>query len=115
MDKVETYLYKVAPGETVTFRITPVGTGGMVTAAQNGQPVPDTGTAGEPKFEFTVTEAPGNSHFAKLEFSFPAAGDANARYDITIGGSQGGDFNVTPVRKSSANKDPTFEFQVVQG
>ncbi len=115
MEKERTYLYHVAPGEAVTFDITPVGTSGMVTAAQNGQPIPNTGTAGKPTFEFAVTEAPGNSHFAKLEFSFHAADDANARYDITTRGSQGGEFRVTPVRRSSANKDPTFEFRVKQG
>ncbi len=115
MDKVETYLYSVAPGEVVTFDITPVGTSGRVTAAQNGEPIPNTGTAGKPTLAFTVSEPAGNSHFAKLEFSFHAADDANARYDIKTSGSQGGEFTVTPVRKSSANKDPTFEFRVKQG
>lgn len=45
MKQISDYKYEVAEGETVTFEVTPEGTGLTVKASQNGESIPNSRTS----------------------------------------------------------------------
>lgn len=113
-DSRRRYRYDVQQDEEVTFDITPVGASGGVTAAQNGKTIPKTGTPQHPTFTFTVTEGVGNVHVAMVEFSFFGNNADDARFEIMLKGSEGGEFDdIRAVKIDSARKAPAFTFEVV--
>ncbi len=113
MQQITTYKYEVTQGETVTFEVTPVGTGPTVKASQNGASIPNTGTAAKPEFSFDVTNDVGQSHFVQLECSFQPGDPDTARFDIVVRCSHGDSYSGGKVKKTSPIKDPMYTFDVV--
>jgi hypothetical protein len=113
MEQITGYRYRVEPGEKVTIRVTPVGVGPHVAAAENRTVLPNSGPAHTPTFRFGAHDLPGYIHFVEVDCSFDQQDDDDARYEFRISGSRGGSFeNVRPVRKTHVNRSPVFRFQV---
>ena len=115
MKRITRFRYQVARAETVTIRVTPVGTGARVTASDNGESLENTGPDGEPTFMVEIDQVEGNSHFVLVECSFLDSDPASAEFDFEIRGSKGGVFKDVVVRKTNQIWDPTFRFTVMSG
>ncbi len=107
------FRYEVHPKEVVTMEITPIGTNGLVTAAQNGTELKNVGSKAAPKFKFTASATDGYLNFMMIEFSFVDADPANVKYEIALSGSKGGAYNdFRPITPTTPIKDPIFRFTV---
>jgi hypothetical protein len=108
MTKVDTFTYRVQPGEVITLKVKLIGLGeSMVKVSRSftrvaGQSltwektIPATGT----KKVFTVI----------VEVSFPDTG-SGAKADISLEGG-GSTFSLPTIRATSAIKDPDISFRI---
>jgi len=112
MEQVSEYEYRVSPGEKVSIEVTPVGTGPTVTASQSPGGIQQVGNPNRPTFEFKIgdKEVPGKYHFAKIDCMFLPGSANDAKFDIRLTGSNGGDYQAPTITKDSPRKDPNFTF-----
>ena len=114
MERIRKYTYSVRRNEKVVFRITPKdGATPKVTASQNGNPVPNTSRSANPLFEFECDEFPGNSHFARLEFSFLPGDPDEALFEYVLRSGRGDRFDdFPPIKKKNKTRERPFRVLV---
>ncbi|HKY05488.1 MAG TPA: hypothetical protein VJQ56_11390 [Blastocatellia bacterium] len=109
MKQLSTFMYEVAPGETVTLKVKLQGLGtSMVSVSKRLKRV---GSPADLTWNFTVpSERPAEAYNAFVEISFVGA-PSGARADLTWQGSNGGGvFSIPPITITSPDKDPGFTF-----
>lgn len=112
MKRKTKFRYDVSQGETVTIKVTPIETGALVTASDNGETLENSGPLDAPTFELEVNQVPGNSHFVIVECDFLDEDPNTAHFDFELRGSKGGVFTDVVVRKTNQIWDPEFRFTV---
>jgi|GEM_PF-3548762 len=108
MKQKEPFIYTVSPGETISIEIEPVGLSAQVRAAQNGKAIAASGPPTKPRFEFSVTEPPGNSHFVMIWYQFPAHAPNNAHYEVMVHGTLAGSL-VSEEDRPITNRGPRHQ------
>ncbi len=112
-DSLDPFRYTVAPGEQVTFEITPVGTDRRGITASHGQEIPDANPSGTPTFKTVIEGQAGDDDFVMFEFGFLGGSTEDARFEIVLLGEQGERFDdIRPIRKDRNLRERVFTFRV---
>ena len=116
MERIRKYTYKVKQHEKVIFTMHPInGATKKVTAAQNGNALPDLGAA-KVRFEFKCNEATGNTHFVKIEFSFLQGDPEEAEFELVLRSGGNDKFEDFPnIKKKNKTRERNFQFKVQEG
>lgn len=106
---VDKYTYKVGPNEQIEMRMSPFEvSANFVAVALDGKVlVPSR----EAQLIYTVNAAwqPNTIHVCQIEASFPGNTAADAKFDVLIKGSYGGEGGFS-IRKSDPIHDPELTF-----
>ncbi len=82
--------YEVGDGEQVTVEVEAVQVGEFTTFVVDGNEIDPVDGVSPKTYQFTVTAAPGQSHFATVSCFFPPDAPDGAKYRIFVSGDQGG-------------------------
>jgi hypothetical protein len=113
MNKINKFLYTVVKGETATIKIsfTPASkSGSFQVLTLDGETLNPSGSP--PEYAFTVTKDVDQEHTVIMDFTFMPDAPDDAKYDVEVSGSEGGDSTFS-VSKTDPTPDPAVRFRVV--
>ena len=111
MKQLTKYVYEVAPREGVTLIFTANGVDENCVAVSVDEESLVPNPPSPPTFKFTATKSKGQTHFGKIECSFPGDTPQTASFTSRVKGSVGGDFEGPSFTREEAESD--IEFRVV--
>jgi hypothetical protein len=113
MEQVTNFVYRVAQSESVTIHVTPIEENpAFVQASTEGRAIPNSSTDANPAFQFPIDVASGGVQFAIVLCSFPFDTPDDAKCDMSLEGSAGGNFTGPTIEKGDQVHAANFTFIV---